>query len=199
MIRLGPYEGRLTDAEGREAWRFTNYMKRKPNVAAYEAHRAVPFSGIARDRTRARAKMSEIFIRELFGVPIDMEIHDRDDCGVDTIWNGYWVQIKRFGTQTMKRGNVCFVMETNDPYAGKPPWDLGFVVEDDARDPRIWRLAGFVTRKKWLLESRLLEHLPVPCWGVTKPYPPALLDIIKLPHGRPRNPPRPWPPTRDNI
>jgi len=184
MILLEQFTGQMTDAEVAMADNFI----RAVNIRKGENTRRTVFSGDI-FKSRIRAKMAEVFISELFNTPLDLSVHGGDDRGIDTIYEGQWVQIKRAGTRTVKRGKPYFKMELNDRYIENPPWDLGFVVEDDADDERVFRFAGWVTRGKWLTEKIVLDWPPTACWAVTRIYPP--IDLLRF---RPNTPTRSWPP-----
>ena len=161
--------------------------------------------------SRIRAKQSEIFLREALpdlDVQIDLDIHAHGDGGIDALVGGYWVQIKRFGTQKTTRGFVRFVLDSNDKYyIEDPPWDLGFVCEDDPFDPRAWRLSGWITYSMGRYGKRWMPDCVPAAPGVEPPMPPDRLFTwdwhqttdkwdSNSTHpflGFPRNPPRPWP------
>jgi hypothetical protein len=134
--------------------------------------------------SQVRAKAAEVFVGRLLGVPVDLTVYiSGNDSGIDTIYRGHGVQIKRAGTRKTKRGKPWFKLELNDPAVNSPPWDLGLLVEDDPEDSLVFRLAGWITRDQWIEEKEFLSWRPASCWTVKRLRPPN--ELQKIPWRQP--------------
>lgn len=183
MIQIDEFSGRMCPSDIECV---TNFIDTLDKTKGDNTRRMV-YSGDIR-QSRIRAKLTEVFISALLDTPLDLAIYDSDDRGIDTLYKGRWVQIKRAGTRTEKRGKPWFKLELNDRHAENPPWDLGFLVEDDAEDENVFRLAGWIGKEHWIRGRKLLHWPPQSCWAVSNLAAPQLLNKLNI-----RTPPRPWP------
>jgi len=184
MERLEACAGRLSDEEMAQA---ADFINRLDAAKGANTRRVVCSDGS--NLSRVRAKAAEVFVAQLLDVPLDLDVYAgwHHDGGVDTIYRGHYVQVKRAGTRTAKRGRPWFKLELNDPGVDAPGWDVGVLVEDDAVDANIFRVAGWLTAAQWLQHKFVLNWYPAPCWAVRDLQPPAALLALL-----PRDPPRSW-------
>lgn len=185
LIMRSEFEAQMTPAAFDIARQFVAAVNAKGSGVN---HRRMIDLGDGTTESQVRAKVCEILWCTLHGTPIDLDIYDGADGGYDTVYRGWSIEVKRYGTRKATRGKARFVREVNDLYIHNPPWDWGVVVEDDAYDPAVFRVVGQVDRQRWLNQKQFWDKQH-PCWYVDRLDPPSTFKALPQ-----RDLARPWPP-----